>query len=200
MNRWIERLLDDALGLDPETCAALSGLSGKVVDLEIAGAGAIRLRIDGERIRIESRDETRDADVAVRGAPLSLLRFAFGGDREALILSGEVSLRGDIGLATRLQQIVARMDIDPEEVLAQRIGDTPAHQLMRGARGLGNWMLDSGSAFLVDVSEYLRYEAAMTPRREQVERFVRDVDDLRDDVERLDARIARLEQGRARRR
>ena len=190
---WIGRLIDGALALDPETRAALAGLSGKVVDLDVTGLGIIRLRIDGERIRVEPRGDMRDADVTVRGAPFSLLRFAFGSDREALVLSDEVSLHGDIALATRLQRIVARMDLDLEEALAQRIGDMPAHEIMRGMRGLGGWLRDAGSALLADASEYLRYEAAMTPRREEVERFVRDVDDLRDDVERLDARVLRLE-------
>ena len=194
------RLLDSALDLDPETRAALAGLSGKVVDLEIAGAGTVRLRIDGERVRVEPRDETTDADVTIRGAPLSLLRFAFAGDREALILGDEVSLQGDVALATRLQQIAARMDVDIEEAFAQRIGDTPAHELMRGMRGLGGWMRDAGTALLADASEYLRYETAMTPRRDEAERFAHDVDDLRDDVERLDARIMRLERRQALRR
>ena len=190
------QLLDGALDLDPETRRALAGLSGKVVDLEITGAGTIRLRIDGECIRVEPRDETTDADVTIRGAPISLLRFAFAGDRETLILGDEVSLHGDIALATRLQQIAARVDIDIEEALAQRFGDIPAHELMRGMRGLGGWMRAAGTALLADVSEYLRYEAAVTPRREDAERFALAVDDLRDDVERLDARVTRLERRR----
>ena len=192
----LDRLIGRALDLDPETRGALAGLSGKTVDFEIAGAGAFRLRIDGERVRVEPRDETVDADVTIRGAPLSLLRFVLAGDREMLILGDEVSLRGDIALATRLQQIVARMDLDLEEALARRIGDAPAHEIVRGARGLGGWMRDAGAALLADVSEYLHHEAAMTSRREEVECFAHDVDDLRDDVERLEARIARLERRR----
>ena len=187
------RLLDGALDLDPETRGALAGLSGKVVDLEITGAGALRLRIDGERVRVEPCDETVEADVTIRGAPLSLLRFVFAGDRETLLLGDDVSLHGDLALATRLQQIAARMDVDIEEALAQRVGDIPAHEFMRGMRKLGGWMRASGTALLTDVSEYLRYEAAATPGREEAERFAHDVDDLRDDVERLDARIMRLE-------
>ena len=196
----IGRLLDGALDLDPETRAALAELSGKVVELEIAGAGALRLRIDGERIRVEPRDETVDADVTIRGAPLSLLRFLFAGDREALILGGEVRLRGDVALATRLQQIAARMDLDPEEALARRIGDAPAHEIFRGVRGLGGWMRDAGVALLADAAQYLHYEAGLAPTRGEAERFAHAVDDLRDDVERLDARIVRLErrQGRGR--
>jgi len=191
------RMIDTALELDPETRHALAGLSGRVVDLDVAGVGVLRLHFDGERVRVGPRDETVDADVTVRGTPLSLLRFAFADDRERLILSQEVSLRGDIALATRLQQIIARMDVDVEEALAQRIGDIPAHELSRGLRGLGDWMRAAGTALLADVSEYLRYEAAATPVAEDVERFSHAVDAIRDDVERLEARIGRLERRQA---
>ena len=191
--RLLGRAVDGALDLDPETRTALAALSGKVVDLEVTGAGTLRLRIEGEQVQVGPRDETVDADVTVRGAPLSLLRFLNARDREALILGGEVSLQGDIALATRLQRIVAQMDPDFEEALAERVGDVAAHELVRGVRGLGGWLRGAGTALLADVSEYLSHEAAMTARREEVERFVQDVDDLRDDAERLEARVARLE-------
>ena len=193
------RLIDAALELDPETRHALAGLSGSVVDLDVIGVGVLRLRVDGERVRVGSREESVDAHVTIRGTPLSLLRFAFADDRERLVLSEEVRLHGDIALATRLQRIVARMDVDLEEALAQRIGDIPAHELSRGLRGLGNWMRAAGATLLADVSEYLRYEAAATPVAEEVERFSNAVDAIRDDVERLEARVVRLERRPAQR-
>ena len=194
--RLLEQSIDGALDLDPETRSALAGLSGKVVDVEISGVGALRVHIDDERVHVGPRDDAGDADVTIRGAPLSLLRFALAGDREAQLLSDEVSLQGDIALATRLQQIAARLDIDFEEAFARHLGDAPAHELVRAMRGFGGWMSDTGSAWLEDASEYLRHEAAITPRRAEVDRFVNEVDDLRDDAERLEARVARLERGR----
>ena len=191
------RLLDGALELDPETRHALARLAGKVVDLDIAGVGAVRLHIDDGRIRAGPRDDTADADVTIRGAPLSLVRFVLAGDREKLILGEEVSLHGDIALATRLQQIAGRMDIDFEEAIAERIGDIPAHEIVRGMRGLGGWMRAAGAALLEDVSEYLRHEAAVMPSTGDVERFAHAVDEIRDDVERLEARVARLERRQA---
>lgn len=196
------RFIDRALDLDPETRDALAEFPGKVVDVEITGAGTVRLCIDGGRVRVGPRDEARAADVTIRGAPPSLLRFALAGEREreALLLGGGVGLRGDVVLAARLQRIAARMDLDFEEAFAQRIGDAPAHELFRGMRGLGSWARDAGAALLADASEYLRYEAAVTPRREEAERFAHEVDVLRDDVERLEARVLRLERRRVRRR
>ena len=196
-SRLLERLIDGALDLDPETRSALAGLSGKVVAVESSGAVSLRVRIEDERVHIEPRDDTGDADVTIRGAPLSLLRFVFAGDREAQILSEEVSLQGDIALATRLQQIAGRLDIDFEEAFARHLGDAPAHELVRAMRGFGGWLSGTGSALLADASEYLRHETALTPRRAEVDRFVNDVDDLRDDAERLEARVARLERRRA---
>ena len=111
-----------------------------------------------------------------------------------------MSLRGDIALATRLQQIAAKLDIDFEEAFARHLGDAPAHELVRAMRGFGGWLSGTGTALLEDASEYLRHEAAITPRRAEVDRFVNDVDDLRDDAERLEARVARLERGRVDRR
>ena len=198
--RMIERLVDGALDLDPETRDALTGLSGKVVDLEIAGAGALRLRFEDGRIRIGPRDGAIGANVSIRGAPLSLLRFALAREREALILDDDVTLSGDMALATRLQQVAARIDVDVEEAIARRIGDIPAHELLRALRGIRVWAQDTGSSLLADVSEFLRHESAMTPLGEEVERFAQQVDDLRDDVERLDARVIRLERRQFRRR
>ena len=189
----VGRLIEGVLDLDPEARDAVTRLSGKVVDLDVTGAGALRLRIDGERVHVGPRDDAVDADVTIRGAPLSLLRFLLADDRETLILGNAVSLHGDIALATRLQQIAAAMDVDVEEGLAQRFGDIPAHELMRRLRGLGGWMRAAGISLLADVSEYLRYEAAWTPRRADAERFAHAVDDLRDDVDRLEARVGRLE-------
>ena len=187
------RLLDSALELDPGTRDAVARLSGKIVDLDVSGAGALRLRIDGARICVEPRDAAIDADVTIRGAPLSLLRFLCSDDRETLILGDEVRLSGDIALATKLQRIASRLDIDLEEALAQRFGDIAAHELMRRFHGLGGWMRAAGSSLLADASEYLRYEASLAPHRRDTEQFAHAVDDLRDDVERLEARIRRLE-------
>ena len=118
----LERLLDGALELDPET---------RHVSCPAVGQGrrsrrhrrrdAIRLHIDDEtHPRRGPRDDALDADVTIRGAPLSLVRFVLAGDRETLILGEEVSLHGDIALATQpAADSSARMDIDFEEAIAR---------------------------------------------------------------------------------
>ena len=46
---------------------------------------------------------------------------------------------------------------------------------------------------LQDAGEYLKYERELLPDRAQVETFMQQVDVVRDDVERLEARVQRLQ-------
>ena len=59
-------------------------------------------------------------------------------------------------------------------------------------RGLLSWARAATETFACDMGEYLREERRLTPTRFEVDDFASDVDKVRDDVERLEIRIARL--------
>ncbi len=160
------------------------------------GEDADRCRSGSARHR-EGAKPPRYADLRILGGPFSLLRFAASKDQEEMVLGKEVILHGDTALAARLQKILSGMDIDFEELLARRIGDIPAHALMRGMHDVGERFRETGSALAADLSEYLRYEAALVARQSEGERFVQGVEDMRDDIDRLEARIALLENASA---
>ncbi|MBI3774144.1 MAG: SCP2 sterol-binding domain-containing protein [Gammaproteobacteria bacterium] len=85
------------------------------------------------------------------------------------------------------------LDIDWEEHLSRFTGDVIAHQVGNAARSSQRWAQQSGAALLQDAGEYLKYERELLPDRAQVETFMQHVDVLRDDVERLEARVQRLQ-------
>jgi ubiquinone biosynthesis accessory factor UbiJ len=71
------------------------------------------------------------------------------------------------------------------------IGDPFAHQVGNRVRAAGRWGQktrdpDHG------LQEYLQEEAGLLPTRYEIEAFLSQVDILRDDVERVEARIERL--------
>ncbi|MBF2759682.1 MAG: hypothetical protein ISN28_05365 [Ectothiorhodospiraceae bacterium AqS1] len=134
------------------------------------------------------------AHLTITGTPFSLLRFAASGERQEMVLSADVVLHGDTALAARLQTILSHLDIDFEELAARRIGDIPARTLMRGVREISGRLREAGDALYADLSEYLRYESELVASQDEGERFGRGVEDLRDDVGRLEARIALLEE------
>jgi len=85
------------------------------------------------------------------------------------------------------------MGIDWEEVLAQNIGDIPAHQAGRLLRGSLDWIMSTRGKLREDIGEYLQEEVRLLPSRNEIEAFMDDVSKTRSDVDRLEARIQRLE-------
>ena len=190
--RALESTLNAALLLDPYTVQRLGGLAGKVVAVELRGVN-LTLFLALQADRIEVRGEHAGAVHArLSGTPLAFARLGINGDRSALH-SGEVQISGDTDLGQQLQDILAAMDIDWEEHLSRFTGDVIAHQVGNAARASQRWAQQSGAALLQDAGEYLKYERELLPDRAQVETFMQQVDVVRDNVERLEARVQRLQ-------
>jgi ubiquinone biosynthesis protein UbiJ len=89
--------------------------------------------------------------------------------------------------------LAKRANIDWEEPLSKLFGDSVAHEVGRGVRGLVSWARVASETFSSDLGEYLREERRLTPTQLEVDDFTAHVDRVRDDVERLELRIARLD-------
>jgi ubiquinone biosynthesis accessory factor UbiJ len=188
----IQSALNAALRLDPYTVQRLGSLAGKVVALELRGVN-LTLFLALQTDRIEVRGEHAGAvDARLSGTPLAFARLSLSGDRAALH-TGDVQISGDTELGQQLQDILAALDIDWEEHLSSFTGDVVAHQVGNAARASQRWAQQSSAALLQDAGEYLKYERELLPDRAQVETFMQQVDVLRDDVERLEARVQRLQ-------
>ncbi len=185
--------LNAALRLDSYTVQRLRGLAGKVVAVELRGVNlTLFLALQADRIEVRG-EHAGAADAHLSGTPLAFARLGLSGDRAALH-TGEVQISGDTELGQQLQDILAAMDIDWEEHLSRFTGDVVAHQVGNAARASQRWAQQSSAALLQDAGEYLKYERELLPDRAQVETFMQQVDVLRDDVERLEARVQRLQQ------
>ncbi len=188
------------LRLDPQTLRRLGDIDGHVFCLQVLGA---QERVGGQwyffpseggfRVR---REFDGKPDVTISGNLPSFLRLV-GGERAAgVIRGGDMRISGDLELGQRFQRALKDFDVDWEEILSGYVGDSLAHQVVRGGRAFGRWRRNAAETLRADAREYLEEELRILPRREQVDSFVADVDRLRGDVDRLAARIARL--GRAR--
>jgi ubiquinone biosynthesis protein UbiJ len=187
----LEACLNRLLELDPDSAALLDALAGRVFAFEITGPGigfVLAPGADGVRVHAPG---TVAPDVTVRGRPAALLRHLAG-------RGGHIEVAGDVELAQRLQQVLARLDPDWEEALAAWVGGSAARNLCRGAAALRDCMRTARASLGASVSEYLRYERRVLVDRPEAETFVGAVDDLRDDVERLRARLQRLDRRLAR--
>ena len=164
-------------------------------------------RLDGKLIAIRVRDtglsgyfdidrnglflgtnHDGEPDVVITGSLVALALMA----GEDSIRDGSLDLTGDAATAQAFQQLLEHARPDIEEELSAVIGDTAAHGLGEFARGVGRWARETRSIMGDNIREYLQEESRDVPSRYEVEQFSRRVNQLRDDVDRLAARVSRL--------
>lgn len=189
----LETGINAVLRLDPEARRCLGELSGRRIRLRIERQQQTWLLLDvlpdeaGLRLR-PSADDVR-ADVEISGEPGFFFRLP--GRAGATPAAGELRIRGDLALGNRFREILEHIDPDFEEALVPFTGDVVAHQLGRLARGATAFGRQAAGTLAQDAAEYFREEARLLARRDQVDQFLKDVDRLRDDVERFEQRLKR---------
>lgn len=136
----------------------------------------------------------REPDVVITGSLVTLARMA-GQSGEAAIRDGSLDLTGDAETAHQFQRLLAFARPDIEEELSSIVGDVAAHRLGEIARGIGRWGREARSTMGANIREYLQEESRDVPSRYEIEKFAASVGTLRDDVDRLEARLNRLQSG-----
>lgn len=188
----LETAANRYIALDPEAAAQIAGLHGQVVLIEIEGFGTRIYVIPGTKGLQLYGDYTGEPDCILSGTPLALARMGVSRQKEDQLFSGEVRIEGDTHLAQTFGDLVRGLEVDWEEQLSKLIGDPAAHQLGRRVRSVERWGRRTGDVLTEDLKEYLQEEARLLPGHYEVQAFLSDVDRLRDDTERLAARIDRL--------
>ncbi len=173
-----------------ELCAQLAGTTAAVRVKNTALTAYFTVNEDS----IALADATENnPDICITGSLLTLARMAGSGDAGA-IRDGSLELIGDAETAQAFQELLSAAKPDLEESLSTIVGDAAAHSLGRFSRGVRRWARDARSTMGANIREYLQEESRDVPSRYEVERFAADVGGLRDDVERLAARIKRLQE------
>jgi ubiquinone biosynthesis protein UbiJ len=184
----LEAALNPVLRLDPDLRSRLAALEGKVIAIEPEGLGLTLYLLPGVTgVRVLDQ-YTGEPTVRIRGAPLALARQWRGRGTS----SGDMTIEGDAAVGREFQIALAHLDIDWEEQLSRLLGDAAAHQVGRFWRGFRTWGQRAGDTLRRDGGEYLQRELRVLPPHLAVEQFLSAVDALREDTDRLAARIERL--------
>ncbi len=136
-----------------------------------------------------------EPDVIITGSLITLARMA-GEAGVGALRDGSLELTGDAHLADDFQQLLEYAKPDIEEELSGVVGDVAAHRLGEFARGVSTWTRSASSTMGANIREYLQEESRDAPSRYEVDRFASNVNTLRDDVDRLEARINRRQEDR----
>ena len=189
--RPVARLINESIHETTPARELASELDGTLAAVRVRDTSlAMFFRINGGELALagEARDEP---DILIEGSLSALARLAASGDENA-IRDGSVDLIGDAGKAARFQKLLKYARPDVEEQVSKLLGDAAAHQIGRAFREFGQWARDARDTMRGNVREYLQEESRDVPSRYEVERFAGKVSTLRDDADRLEARIRRL--------
>lgn len=188
----LEEAFNRYLALDQDAAEQLAKLHGRVIAFDVVGLGLTLFLIPGPGgLQILSEYEDTP-DCRLRGTPMALARM---GDRQASsdqLFSGTVEISGNTELAHQFGKILGGMEVDWEEQLSHYTGDIVAHEVGKLFRSTGHWGSRTLETLRLDVQEYLHEELRLLPVKPEIEAFMTDVDTLRDDAERLQARMDRL--------
>lgn len=190
----IENVLNRGLPASPRARQLCAELAGRKLVVEIRGMTRVGVHSDGLTLSLSRDASTSEAaDAEISGSPLDLLSLA-GPSPDAVIQRGDVQTRGDVELAQRFRELAMLLRPDLEEELSHWIGDVPAHQIGRFARTALGWGQRAAGTTVRNVSEYLAHEKEDLVSRPEGNQFLKGVDAVREDVDRLEARIHQLSQ------
>jgi ubiquinone biosynthesis protein UbiJ len=188
----LEGSLNRLLQQDPETLAELAQLQGHVIGLQLKSTGVTLYFLPHATGMQVMTQYAAEPDVLIIATPASLVRLRLSDQPQPTLFSGDVKMHGDIEVAQRFQKILGKLDIDMEEWLSQYVGDIAAHRIGNIGRGLTSWFKQASLTLAQNLSEYVQYEGRDVATEQELDDFCHDVDTLRDDAERLAARIQQL--------
>lgn len=189
----IEQLVNDLLRLDEVNLEKLASLHGKRIAIQINDFDSkVYLFLTRQGIELQSYSNAT-ANVTIKAPALTYLQLAMSNRRNHTVTPGDMEITGDVGLAQQFQSILKDLEIDWEEYISQWTGDYMAHKTGNLVRGIREYIKETSQMIGMDISEYLRYEKRQLPDQSEVNEFVTAVDIIRNDVERLQQRLTRVD-------
>ena len=165
----------------------LKPYAGQCVEFRAPPLPALRLDILDSGLLADAAQDAVPNLVVTIGAG-TLPAFARGEDA----LMREIGIEGNADLAGTVQYLFRHLRWDVEEDLSQIFGDALAHRMVDGGRRFAAWGSDTAEKLAQNLAEFWTEEQPLLARAADVRRFLADVDQLRDDLARIEKRIEAL--------
>jgi len=140
-------------------------------------------------INLSLEKPNKDIDATISGRVMALVNLSLQQEKIATSIKERVEITGNAQVAQQFQKIMAELDIDWEEQIAQITGDVLAVKITRTANSIHNWLSNSFESFVLNSRDYVQHEVHMTPTEFEFTEFKKNISTIRDDVERLEAKL-----------
>jgi len=188
----VEHGLNRILRMDSTALPRLAALEGKVIAIDCVQP-ALQLYIlpDADGLMLAAHWEG-EADCTLRAPAGSLVQLALAKDKSAVLHSPQVQLHGDSAVLLDLVAVLQDLELDWEYELSRWLGPVPTAMLAGHVRLRARWTRQGLARFSQNLSEYLAEESRTLVGRREAEAAFSELDTVKIDIERLEARIRRL--------
>lgn len=203
-----ETLINEWIDLDAATRQGFDQLQGKLLRVEVDSPQlSVDVCFDLGRVRLEPTPIGMDQTPAHSIFEQRVCDLALAPTRATTALhvphlvalarlmgatpgtTGNIPMQGDLALMQQIQQVMAQAEPDIAAKLAPWIGDILAGQIGQLLNQGKEALKRTSSTLFAHGEEVIKEDAHVFAQRWQAERFIDGVRDLRNDVERLQARL-----------
>jgi len=167
----------------------LAPFAGKTARIRIAPTSIMLTALDSGEVAAAQSDATPAVEISFSPALLPRLLLK---DEAAY---REVAASGDTAFASEIAYVMKNLSWDAGEDLSHAFGDIASHRITRTAAAFAGWQGKAALSVAQTLAEYWTEEQPLLAKSHHVQRFIADVDVLRDDAERLDKLLQELERG-----
>jgi ubiquinone biosynthesis protein UbiJ len=194
MKQLLEKAINRYLALDFESEKRIALLQGKTVTLELTGIFlTLQMIFTNNAIELKWND-FNTPDLTIRGTPLNLLHMKIAREKRQQFFAEDIVIEGNMELAQQVLAVFDELEIDWEDYFSKWLGDVPAYHTGRFLNHVKNVKQKMQKSFSYNLNEYIHEEINLFPAGEALQLFFHDIDDLRMDVDRLEARILKLKE------
>lgn len=188
----VEHGLNRVLRMDSTAMPRLAALEGKVIEIDCRQpAMQVFILPDDEGLMLAAHWES-EVDCSLRAPAASLAQLALAKDKTAVLHSPQVELHGDSAALLDLFGVLQDLELDWEHELQRWLGPVATALLAGHIRLRARWTRQGLARFSQSLSDYLAEESRTLVGKREAEAAFSELDTLKLDIERLEARLKRL--------
>ncbi len=187
IDSFIEFVTNQLLSMDPDITSKLAPLDGSLIRLEFKDELLFFLRVQNGQVGILP-DAAGPPDVTVRMSTFPTQRLKVSS--RSIFWSRLVEdIDGDTDIVIEVEQFLSNFQPDWEEGMSKFVGDCFTHNIFWGASMIKGWQDNAKSELIKNISDYFQRESTLLLTREQTEKHFSRVNQLAEDVLKLEMRL-----------
>lgn len=187
-----ESAINAVLKLDSTAQQRLASLAGQVIAIACTQPAITLYLIPLDDSLQLAQEWHAPADCTLTAPANLLLKLLSTPDKTTVLHHPDVDLDGNSGVLMELAEILQSLELDWEYQVSRWLGPVPTALIGNQLRNYRGWLQQSARSVQLNSIDYLTEESRTLVGRTEAEVRFTEIDQLKLDLDRLDARIALL--------